>query len=100
MALPASARWPLQKLTEETIVFGNARKGQEQGLRGGDPGAIFFPAVGDRARYDAVKRQVAAQVVDRLGTLYPGVSGQVEMIDVATPYTTWRDRRPFITERL
>jgi phytoene desaturase len=29
-------------------------------------------------------------VLRRLETHYPGLSAQVEMTDVATPYTTWR----------
>jgi phytoene desaturase len=44
----------------------------------------------DRPRYDAEKEQVAAEVLERLEAHYPGISSQVEMADVATPYTTWR----------
>jgi len=44
----------------------------------------------DRARYDAEKDRVAAQVLDRLETSLPGLSAHVEMVDVATPYTFWR----------
>jgi phytoene desaturase len=44
----------------------------------------------DRARYDAEKERVAAEVLERLEAHYPGISSQVEMTDVATPYTTWR----------
>ncbi len=44
----------------------------------------------DPAAYRAEKERVAAEVVDRLERLYPGIRTQVEMTDVATPYTTWR----------
>ena len=44
----------------------------------------------DRPCYDAEKERVAAEVLERLERHYPGISSQVEMTDVATPYTTWR----------
>jgi len=44
----------------------------------------------DRARYDAEKERVAAEALKRLEAHYPGISSQVEVTDVATPYTTWR----------
>jgi len=44
----------------------------------------------DRAAYDAEKARVAAEVLRRLDAWYPGLAGQVEMTDAATPYTTWR----------
>jgi phytoene dehydrogenase-like protein len=44
----------------------------------------------DRAKYDAEKERVAKDILDRLEAYYPGISGQLEMTDVATPYTTWR----------
>ncbi len=47
----------------------------------------------DRPRYDAEKERVAAEVLERLEAHYPGLSSQVEMTDVATPYTTWRYTR-------
>jgi len=47
----------------------------------------------DRARYDAQKAQVAAQVLERLDAHLPGIAGAVEMTDVATPYTFWRYTR-------
>ncbi len=47
----------------------------------------------DRARYDAEKQRVAGEVLARLEQLHPGISGQVEITDVATPYTTWRYTR-------
>lgn len=47
----------------------------------------------DRGRYDAEKSRLAAEMLERLEPLYPGISSQVEMTDVATPYTTWRYTR-------
>lgn len=44
----------------------------------------------DRPRYDGEKKRVAADVLDRLERHFPGVQSQVEVTDVATPYTTWR----------
>ena len=44
----------------------------------------------DRVRYDAEKERIAAEVLDRLEAYYPGISSQVEVTDVATPYTFWR----------
>ena len=44
----------------------------------------------DRGRYEAEKARVAAEVLDRLETHYPGLSAKVEITDVATPYTFWR----------
>ncbi len=46
--------------------------------------------VEDRGQYEAEKARVAAEVLRRLEVHYPGLSAQVEMTDVATPYTTWR----------
>lgn len=44
----------------------------------------------DRLSYEAEKERVAKQVLERLEARYPGISPQVELIDVATPYTWWR----------
>jgi phytoene desaturase len=44
----------------------------------------------DRARYEAEKGQIAADVLQRLEAHYPGISSNVEVTDVATPYTWWR----------
>ena len=44
----------------------------------------------DRARYDAEKEHIATGIMNRLENYYPGISSQVEVTDVATPYTTWR----------
>jgi phytoene dehydrogenase-like protein len=47
----------------------------------------------DRAAYEAEKERVAAEILRRLEMHYPGLAAQVEMTDVATPYTTWRYTR-------
>lgn len=44
----------------------------------------------ERPRYEAEKERVAMEVLARLEAHYPGLSSQVEVTDVATPYTTWR----------
>lgn len=44
----------------------------------------------DRPRYDAERDRVAAEVLERLEAHHRGISSQVEVTDVATPYTTWR----------
>jgi phytoene dehydrogenase-like protein len=44
----------------------------------------------DRVGYDAEKERIAAAALKRLEAHFPGISGAVEVIDVATPYTTWR----------
>jgi phytoene desaturase len=46
-----------------------------------------------KARYDAEKERVAAEALGRLEPHYPGISSRVEVVDVATPYTTWRCTR-------
>lgn len=45
------------------------------------------------AAYTAEKARVAQAVLDRLAAHYPGLRSQVELTDVATPYTTWRYTR-------
>ena len=44
----------------------------------------------DRPRYEAEKKRVCAEVLARLETHYPGITAQVEVTDIATPFTTWR----------
>ena len=44
----------------------------------------------DRAAYDQEKKRLADEFLAHLGKYYPILSSQVEMVDVATPYTTWR----------
>jgi phytoene dehydrogenase-like protein len=41
----------------------------------------------DRAAYEEKKEQVARTIVELLDQQYPGISQQVEMVDVATPLT-------------
>lgn len=47
----------------------------------------------DRPRYNAEKERAAAHALERLEDHYPGIAGQVEVMDVATPHTTWRYTR-------
>ncbi|MCL6560805.1 MAG: NAD(P)/FAD-dependent oxidoreductase [Firmicutes bacterium] len=47
----------------------------------------------DRPRYDAEKERVAAEVLKRLEAHFPGLTSQVEVTDVSTPFTTWRYTR-------
>ena len=44
----------------------------------------------DRAQYEAAKKAVTAETLARLEVHYPGITSQVEVTDIATPYTTWR----------
>lgn len=44
----------------------------------------------DRDAYEAEKKRVCAEALERLETHYPGITASVEMTDIATPYTTWR----------
>ena len=44
----------------------------------------------DRVRYDAAKKKICDETLARLERHYPGIASQVELTDVATPYTTWR----------
>lgn len=47
----------------------------------------------DSDKYNTEKQRVAKEVLARLEARYPGISPQVEVTDVATPYTTWRYTR-------
>lgn len=47
----------------------------------------------NRDAYESEKERVAREVIRRLELHYPGISRQVELIDVATPYTTWHYTR-------
>jgi phytoene desaturase len=40
--------------------------------------------------YKDIKNQIAQEIIKRLEVHYPGITSQVEVIDVATPYTYWR----------
>ncbi len=44
----------------------------------------------DKVAYDAEKELTAKQVLERLNDVWPGIKDQVEMTNVATPYTWWR----------
>jgi len=47
----------------------------------------------DKNAYDAEKEATARQVLEGLNDEWPGIKDQVEMTDVATPYTWWRYTR-------
>jgi phytoene dehydrogenase-like protein len=44
----------------------------------------------DPERYEAAKKDIALKVIDRLERRLPGIAGQIEVIDVATPMTVER----------
>ncbi|RJO65487.1 MAG: NAD(P)/FAD-dependent oxidoreductase [Myxococcales bacterium] len=44
----------------------------------------------DPPAYEAEKARLSGEVLARLGSVFPGVAGKVELRDVATPYTWWR----------
>jgi phytoene dehydrogenase-like protein len=44
----------------------------------------------DSDAYRAKKKELAEEIISRLDDFYPGISEQVEVTDVATPYTSWR----------
>lgn len=44
----------------------------------------------DRKNYEDEKQWVAAALLQQVEKYYPGISRDVEVIDVATPYTMWR----------
>ena len=44
----------------------------------------------DRPAYEAAKQNLARQIAEKLAPQLPGLDGNIEMTDVATPYTTWR----------
>ena len=41
----------------------------------------------DHERYEAEKKDIAIKVIGQLEQLYPGITDQVEAVDVATPLT-------------
>lgn len=47
-------------------------------------------AAEDRERYDAEKQQTATRVIDFLEGRYPGITQDIEAVDVTTPLTTER----------
>jgi phytoene dehydrogenase-like protein len=42
---------------------------------------------GDSERYEAEKKQIAITVMEQLDRRFPGITGEVEVVDVATPLT-------------
>lgn len=46
--------------------------------------------IADRDRYQTEKKRVCDEILARLEPHYPGIAAQVELIDMATPHTTWR----------
>ncbi len=44
----------------------------------------------NKEEYDITKTDLAQKIIQRLENQYQGISSQIEMIDVATPYTSWR----------
>jgi phytoene dehydrogenase-like protein len=52
--------------------------------------AYWKPLHKDRERYEAEKRDIAVEVIDRLERRLPGISGEVEVVDVSTPMTVER----------
>ena len=44
----------------------------------------------DRDEYKDTKNHIAQEIIKHLEAHYPGITSQVEVIDVATPYTYWR----------
>jgi phytoene dehydrogenase-like protein len=44
----------------------------------------------DQDAYNAEKERFSNAALEKLETLYPGISDQVEVTDVCTPYTYWR----------
>ena len=44
----------------------------------------------DMEAYQSEKQAFEAQVLNSLEKMWPGVSGQIEVSDVSTPYTMWR----------
>jgi phytoene dehydrogenase-like protein len=47
----------------------------------------------DKDAYKAEKEMAGKQVLKRLNDVWPGIMDQVEMTNVATPYTWWRYTR-------
>jgi phytoene desaturase len=45
------------------------------------------------AAYKAEKARVAAEILESVDEHWPGLSSDVEVTDVATPFTTWRYTR-------
>jgi len=52
--------------------------------------AYWKPLYKERERYEAEKKEIAAKVIDALERRLPGISGQIEEVDVSTPMTVER----------
>jgi phytoene dehydrogenase-like protein len=52
--------------------------------------AFWESLAGDRARYQEAKNRLAEGVIRILEPRFPGIGGQIEAVDVATPLTTER----------
>jgi len=52
--------------------------------------AYWKPLYEDRERYEAEKKDIAVKVIGALERRLPGISGQIEVIDVSTPMTVER----------
>lgn len=52
--------------------------------------AYWRELAGDRSRYEAKKHEIAETVIAELNKRFPGLSGQIDMVDVATPMTIER----------
>ena len=50
----------------------------------------WFSLRENKDEYDRMKKKIAQELIDRLEEHLPGIRSQVEMVDVATPYTSWR----------
>ena len=44
----------------------------------------------NRNEYEKEKETIAQTIIELLERYYPGISGQVDVVDIATPLTTWR----------
>jgi phytoene dehydrogenase-like protein len=47
----------------------------------------------NKSQYNETKENIATDILTRLEKYYPGITQQIEVTDVATPYTYWRYTR-------
>jgi phytoene dehydrogenase-like protein len=50
----------------------------------------WFDLRQNHEEYKSMKKQIADEIIQKLEVQYPGITSQIEMTDVATPYTSWR----------
>ncbi len=50
----------------------------------------WFVLRDDMKEYNSVKKKLAEETIEWLEKRYPGINNNIEVIDVATPYTYWR----------